>query len=192
GKAAGLDALQERSHQVLIPADPLQVRTLAEISGPPERQRLGPVDEVPTAAEVQLGEPVVDGEREAEPHSADVIDHLLEPGEIQFDEMVEVQMSGVLDGLPQAAGTASLEGGVDLLDPARLSLLARRTGPGRAGQERYHRVPRDAQCDNAPAMRRNVQDDDRVRALAGDASAELLVRAGSAVRADQQDVHGAG
>jgi hypothetical protein len=90
--------------------------------------------------------------------------------------VVEVQMSGALDGLPQAAWTACREGGVDLLDAPRLGHLAGRTRLWRAGQDRDNRIPRDAQCDNAPVVRRDVQDDDRVRALALDASAELPVR----------------
>ena len=50
-------------------------------------------------AEAQIRERVIDGERQTDADTTQVVDHLLESGEIELDEVVEMQPRGLLDGL---------------------------------------------------------------------------------------------
>ena len=111
---------------------------------------------------------VVDGRGQADADPAQVVDDLLEAGEGQLEEVVDADVRGLLNGLPQAAGAAIGERGVDLLDLAWLGGLPGRAALGRAGQDRHHGVAREAQHHRALGARRDVHHHDRVRALAGD------------------------
>src|SRR6266702_2361565 len=128
---------------------------------------------VHAAGQVQLRAPVVDRVRQADAHSAEVVDHALEACEVEFGEVIESDPGRLLDRLPQAAGTAGRKGLVDLLDLTWLCGLPGRAGNSRAGQHRYDGVARHAQHDRPPQSWRQVQDQDGVGALAPDVRAEL-------------------
>src|ERR1700738_3665120 len=80
-------------------------------SGPSPRLRL---------AEIQPGPGVADSEGQASVHAADIVDDLLETGEVELDEMIDVNAGGVLDGLPEASRAAERERRVNLLHLAGL------------------------------------------------------------------------
>jgi hypothetical protein len=162
GQVGALEALQQRCHQVLVAPDALQVRSLADVAGPPEGQRLRAPHVVPAGAQVQLGLRVMHRERQADADPADVVDDLLEPGEVDLDEMIKADPGRLLHGLPEAARAAVGERGVDLLDLARLRGLAGGACLRRTGQHRHDRVARDAEHDHVVPARRDVQDHDGV------------------------------
>src|SRR5262249_55995490 len=102
----------------LLAVDPLQVRTLPDVPFADERQRLRALHEAPAGGQVQLGSRVLDGVGQTDGDPADVIDDLPEAEEVDLDEVVDVNMGELLQGLPQA-GRATVRGGpVDLLHPA--------------------------------------------------------------------------
>src|SRR5262249_24223167 len=93
----------------------------------------------------------------------------------------------LLQGLPQAGRAAVGKGPVELLQPARLRLLAVvALAVVGALIDRHHGVPREADHDRTGVGRRDVQQHRRVRT--GSLGVAVPVSAGTRVRADDQDV----
>ena len=165
-----LDALEKGRHQELVALNALGIVALAEIlPGAPERQCLRTVDVVAASPQVQVRHGIVYGRRQADFYPVQRVDDLLEPDEREFDEVIDVNAGGLLDGLPEAAGPAVREAGVDLLDVAGgLSRLTGRAILWCAVQDRRHRVARDAQDDDLACPGRDVQHHDGVRSRTPD------------------------
>src|ERR1039458_5292327 len=138
---------------------------------------------------LQPGHGVIHWLRQAYVHSAQVVDDLFEADEVELDEVIQADVGCLLDRVPEAAGTAGGEGGVELLYLARLSLLAGCAVLGCAFQDGYHRVPRKAEDHHMVGGGRDVHHHPGVGARPlGAAPADHAVFAGPAVRADQQNI----
>src|SRR5258708_3630182 len=158
---AGLQyLLHQADHQQLVALDPLQVRAEAKaFSQPPELQRPVALENVPSGLETEVVIAArVDRGWQADRHTADGVDHADEAGEVELDEVVEADARRMLNGFPQAVGSAVGEAGVELLDCAGLQALAGKPRLRWAAVDRYDRVAGEAdQCD-AAAAGRDVRD----------------------------------
>jgi hypothetical protein len=182
--------LHGRGQEELLALDALQVAAVADVlPEPDEGERLRPVDLLPPRREVEVGRAVVDGERQADVDPVHVVDDGLEAVEADLDEVVDVDVGGLLQGPPQAGGAAVGERRVE-----RLQLAGRRRLPGvallvgRAVVDRHHGVAGETDHVGVRVVGRDVQQHRRVRARPQDIPAELAVGAGPGVRADHQDV----
>ena len=156
----------------------------------PERERLRPEDVVHPGGQAEVRPRVMHRERQAHAHPADVVDDLLEAGEVELDEMVDVDAGNRLDGLPGAGRPAEVQGRVDQLELAGgPGLLARGAVAGRAPQDRHHGLPRDAHHGGLVMTGRDVQQHQGVGTLPRDAiAANLGVPVDAGVGANQQNV----
>src|SRR5258706_1102662 len=119
---AGLEyLLHQADHQQLVALDALQVRAEAEVfSQPPELERLQALEHVASGLEAELVKAGrMDRGWQADRNTTDGVAHASEAAEVDRDKVVEVDARRMLDGLPQAVGSAVGEARVELLD-ARL------------------------------------------------------------------------
>ena len=141
-----------------------------------------PMQRLPPGGQVELYVLVADRLGDAEVHPANRVHHALEAGEINRDEVVDVDAGERFHGLPGAADTAEAERRVY---HAETPLLTRPPFPGAAGWKLDQRVAREADHRRLVPCGGQVHEHDDVRTLPG-------VPVVSLVRPDDEDVQRVG
>ena len=117
---------QNRSCESLLPGDALQVTSVAEgVPGSDVGQCLPAVEGVTPRLQVQPRLGVVDRRRIALGYPANGVDHVLEPVEVDHDEVIDVDVGVALDGLDDARGAQCGLVPVQVADRERLVDLER-------------------------------------------------------------------
>src|SRR6516165_5871292 len=149
--------------QVVVALYPLQVRAVPDVlPGPPELQELHPVDVVLALVQAEPGIGVVYREGQADIDAADIVDDLHNARVAHLNEVVQPDVGLLLDRLPEAGGPAVGEGVVDLFHHAGLGLLPGKPVSGRAGVDRYDRIPGDVHHGDLVTAGRDVHQHDRL------------------------------
>ncbi len=188
--ARGEELREHGPQELLLASDAREVgnRVAGLVPRPDEGERRPPVELLAARLDVEPGQHILHRIRHAHAHAAERIDHALEPGEVDVEEVVDVQAGEVLDGpgdeIGAAAAHAALERAVDLVHAV--------AGDGNP------EVAREAQDDRLLAVRIDVDEHDRVGPLlapeigvgAGD-DLILVAEAGPGVAAEEQVVAGA-